>query len=113
LPSFLICLVAAAAGSVLWSVTFRCAQPLADWLVSPLGKPGGVTLVVASSLSMFFLASIAFSILMGLALFGQPNGVSSLAARKMVLVWSMAGYLLIVFVGSIEHRIKRKMKSKR
>jgi hypothetical protein len=93
-------------------VTFRCAQPLADWLISPLGKPGRVTLVVAVSLSMLFLASIAFSILLGLALLGQPNGDSSQAARKMVFVWSMAGYLLLVLVGSIEHRVGRKTKSK-
>jgi hypothetical protein len=94
-------------------VTLRCAQPLSDWLVAPIGKPGPVTSVVAVSLSMLFLASLTVLALLGLAYLGRLGEGSAQASRKMVLSWSFGGYLLVMVVGSIEQRVRRKTKSKR
>ncbi|WP_155394863.1 hypothetical protein [Xanthomonas albilineans] len=67
--TWLIFIVSASVGAVLWSAFLRLPSTLAQWLCSPFGQPGNFGMVVSLAISILFLAIVLGATLMGLAYF--------------------------------------------
>ncbi|WP_152640569.1 hypothetical protein [Xanthomonas sp. MUS 060] len=104
--TWLIFIVSASVGAVLWSAFLRLPSALARWLCSPFGQPGSFGMVVSLAISIFFLAIVLCAILMGLAYFFEMQAIADFSSRKIrgfVFISSLGGYALIPVVIRLEH----------
>jgi hypothetical protein len=109
MKTLLLIFLGAAVGSVLWSCAFRAPDMLYRWMLEPFGKHGPVSSIVAFIFSATFFILLYVGTIFGLAEFLSPSAevVGSSRARHILIVSSLAGYLILPLLVRLEMRIRK------